>query len=136
MSDFCYNVLALIPVETDFRVANVVETFIADGQPASLATSPAGSCVGFRVVYTDNWGIVAWFEDDVDIVTENQEIMGVFGNPPNVAADATVECDRRLSIWSDDDSDMMNAHLFEEYIGFLKEKLGLYIFDSVQGIWR
>jgi len=136
MSEFCYNVLALIPTSSDFGVSNAVEIFIKNGYSASIATSPSGKSSGFQVIPYENWKIVAWLEDGNDTAVENQETIEVFGNPPNVTTDKPIKCDRRLSVWSDDDADMLNAHLFEEYINFLKEKFGLYIFDSVQGIWR
>lgn len=136
MSEFCYNVLALIPVGLDFSIAHTVEIFIAEGYSASIASSPYENRTGFTVSYFDEWTITAWLEDDKDTAVENQECIAYFGNPPDAASDQPIKCDRRLSVWSDDDIDMMNAHLFEEYIDFLKEKIGLFIFDNVQGIWR
>jgi hypothetical protein len=136
MSDSCYNVLALIPVESDFGIEKAVDAFVTEGQSATPVTPPTGSGVGFRVVHVDDWAIVAWLEESTDVLDENQEIVEAFGNPPGVAGEPPTAYDRRLSVWSDDDSDMVNAHFFEEYIEFLKEKLGLFIFDSQQGIWR
>jgi hypothetical protein len=132
MSDFCYHVLALIPVNAQFSISKAVETYTASGYQAAQITSPRGK--GFQVAYAGNWTILAWFEEDT--AEENQEIINSYGNPPGVSSEEIIRCDNRLSIWSDDDSEMMNAHLFEEHIDFLKEKFKLYIFDNVQGIWR
>jgi len=136
MSDFCYHVLALIPTGAEFSVENAVEAFVAEGQSAAVAASPGGGRDGFRVVFADDWAIVAWLEDDADVTTESEEILDVFGRPPGAAPGGPIACDRRLSIWSDDDSEMMNAHFFEETIQFLKERFGLFAFDGNLGIWR
>jgi hypothetical protein len=137
MSDFCYHVLALTPTGSEFTVEDAVEAFVADGQSASVVTSPGGARDGFRVVFADDWAIVAWLEDDADVAAESEEILDVFGRPPGAPPDGPpITCDRRLSIWSDDDSEMMNAHFFEETIQFLQERFRLFVFDGNLGIWR
>lgn len=103
MSDFSYNALALVPAGSDLSVEKAVGAFASDGQAASPVTPSAGNSIGFQVMHIDNWAIVAWLEDSADVLDENQEVIEAFGNPPGVADEMLIKCDRRLSIWSDDD---------------------------------
>ncbi len=136
MADVGYNVLALIPSESDFSIENAVIAFVLNGYSASLVTSRTGGRRGFLVMCADAWSIVAWLEGEDYVAAESQEIVDVFGPPPGVAFQSSINCPRRLSVWSSGDSALMNAHRFEAYIDFLKNKFGLYVFDQMQGLWR
>lgn len=131
MDDIDYHAIALVPGET-CDVDAVVASLLKAGYRAESAESD--SAVGFRVIEEDGWGIVAWIEDSeesLDVISSLSE------DPPDgVTAEQIQACKLTLSIWSDDDSDFMNAHVFEEFIQCLKESCGYFIYDNRQGLWR
>jgi hypothetical protein len=87
------------------------------------------------VLQSDGWGIVAWMEDDDEAREMNRELSET-ELPKGVTPEQIARCPAQLSVWSDDDSDMMNAHVFEEYIQLLKDRFGMFIFDNRLGEWR
>ena len=133
MSDFDYHVVALIPPDPRFDIEAVIETLSLQGYKAERAER-LGS-LGFRVVEDDGWGITAWLEAD-DEAREHNKILSERDVPEGATPGQIAACPAQLSIWSDDDSDMMNAHVFEEFIQFLKARFGCFLFDNRLGEWR
>jgi hypothetical protein len=137
MPDGMYSVLALLPPSSDFTLEAAVAHFgnvdPKFKQRAELAKSPAGQVTGFRVFYQE-WAIVAWLETDPTVLAESREMAD--GDDLPAPAEVIASCDRRLSIWSDEDPDFELAHLFEEFITALRERFGAFIKDYVMGGWR
>ena len=127
----------------DYHVIGLVRGKTCNVDAAIAALSKMGfkaertqteSAIGFRVVEEDGWGIVAWIEDDEDALEIVSDVSKV---PPDGVTTADIEsCQVTLSIWSDDDPEFMNAHVFEEFIQCLKDACGYYMFDNRLGEWR
>lgn len=133
MADFDYHVVALIPPEPRFDVQHAIETLNSTGYKAERVER--GGTIGIRVVEKDGWGISAWLEADEEAREMNKTISE--GDvPEGVSPEQIARCPAQLSIWSDDDPDLMNAHVFEEFIQFLKSRFGCFLFDNRLGEWR
>ena len=126
-----YHVIALVPGDAcDVKAA--ITALAAAGYRAEAATQ--GAAKGFRIVEEDGWGIVAWIDDGEDAL----ELISSLSNnvPDGVSADQVQACKSTLSVWSDDDPDFMNAHVFEEFLQCLKDSCGYFVYDNRQGMWR
>ena len=44
-------------------------------------------------------------------------------------------CSRRLTVWSDEDFEGEHTDQFIDYIDFLRERFGAFVFDDVNGRW-
>ncbi len=134
-----YSVLALLPESSDFTLDAAVSHFDDMRYPrfklrAELANRPGSQeATGFRVFY-EGWSIVAWLEADSDVLSESREMSDESDLP--APAEVIARCSRRLSVWSDEDSDLEFAHHFEEFIADLRDRFGAFIKDYVAGEWR
>ena len=126
-----YHVIAIVPAET-CDIKSVMSKLAEKGYKAQAVER--GELKGFRVEEEDGWGIVALIEDDEEV---KELIQAIMDEPPaGITAQQREACQLTLSIWSDDDSDFMNAHVFEEFIQCLKESFGYFIYDNRLGEWR
>lgn len=140
MPDGMYSVLALLPESSDFTLERAVKHF--DGMDyrrfklrAELATSEGKQePTGFRVYYEDGWAMVAWLESDESVASESQEMAEEDDIP--APAEVIAGCNRRLSVWSDEDPNFEYDSYFEDFIGNLRERFGAFIKDYVLGGWR
>jgi hypothetical protein len=133
MTEFDYHVIALVPPNPPFDLQAAIEALRSARYKAER--TERGNAVGIRVVEDDGWAIVAWLEDDDEARILSRRLSEL-ELPNGVTSEQIFACSAHLSIWSDDDSDRMNAHVFEEFIQFLKERFGLFIFDNRLGEWR
>jgi hypothetical protein len=148
MANGMYEVLALIPYESDFTLDGAVRYFasktfsrfragrcIFKNEPvrAELATSEGkGTSSGFRVFYGE-WSIVSWLEDRPHVLVESCE-MAEDENLPG-PADVIRGCSRRLSVWSDEDRGGDHSDDFIKFTDQLREQFGAFIKDCVNGGW-
>jgi hypothetical protein len=133
MASFDYHVIALIPASAPFDLQAAIDALNSEGFKADQPDY--GHLPGLRVVASDGWGVGAWLEDD-DEAREMNQTLSEYDLPDGVTPEQISECSARLSIWSDDDPDLMNAHVFEEFIQLFKERFGLFLFDNRLGEWR
>jgi hypothetical protein len=119
MAEFDYHVIGVVPPDPPFNLHTVIEALKSARYKAERAER--GSTVGIRVVEDDGWAIVAWLQED-DEAREQNRRLSELDLPNGVTSEQIAACSAQLSIWSDDDSEMMNAHIFEEFIQFLKER--------------
>lgn len=134
MAGFDYHVIGLVPSGDRFDLDAVLDTLVASRWSAARLTSADGRA-GIRVVESDGWGITAWLDDDDD-AREMNALLAERSLPPAMTFDEVAGCRAQLSIWSDDDDDLMNAHVFEEFIQLLKERFGVPLWDNRLGEWR
>lgn len=133
MADFAYHVIAIVP-GSSFDADAAMSALADNGYTPQLESSD-GAVRGIRIREDDGWGIVAWVEDDAEETAELIDFLKE-GPPPGVSSDEIAACQVALSVWSDDDPDLMNAHVFEEFIQCLKSLLGYFIYDNRLGQWR
>jgi hypothetical protein len=133
MPDCDYHVIAIVP-GSSFDSDAAMSALTDSGYTPQLETKD-GAVMGIRIREADGWGIVAWVEDDPE---ETAELIGNLKDEPpsGVSSDQIAGCEVALSVWSDDDPDLMNAHVFEEFIQCLKSSLGYFIYDNRLGEWR
>lgn len=129
-----YHVIGLVPSGERFDLDAVLDTLAASRWSAAHLTSADGR-PGIRVVESDGWGISAWLDDDDD-AREMNALLAERSLPPAMRFDEVAGCPAQLSIWSDDDDDLMNAHVFEEFIQLLKERFGVLLWDNRLSEWR
>ena len=132
MTGLDYHVIGLVPGAFDLDV--VVDALEVEGYSVERLAAPAGR-TGFRVVTNDGWGVRAWLEDD-DEARDLNVALAAGPLPVGVSAEDVAHRRGQLSIWSDDDDDLLNAHVFEETIQFLKERFGVLLWDDRLGEWR
>lgn len=132
MTDIDYHVIALVPGAA-FDSDAAINALTENGYKPRMETNDNG-VAGIRVIEDDGWSIVAWIEDDEEA---REFVDSLRDDPPaGVPSDQIASCKVTLSIWSDNDPDLMNAHIFEEFIQSLKSSLGFYLFDNRLGEWR
>lgn len=148
MPDGMYNVIALIPQASDFTLDRAVAHFAGvtfskfrSGQflykNHPLRTEFANSegevkLSGFRVFYGE-WAVVAWLETDANVLSDSQDMAQDDDLP--ASAEVIAGCDRRLSVWSDEDPDFDWTGKFNEYTEQLRKRFGMFIYDNVNGCW-
>ncbi len=138
MPNHMYEVLALIPVGSDFSLEKAVSHFgsllFRNMQLRSqLAKSEdENSSEGFRVWYGD-WAIVAWFDDSPSVWVDSQHLMTV--NPSPAPTELIGSCTKRLSVWSDEDPQLAHSDEMTHYTDELRKRFGMFIYDPVHGGW-
>lgn len=133
MSGYDYHVIALVPGKS--FDADATMRALADCSFAPQLETAGETIRGIRIPQEDGWWVVAWVEDDPD---ETAELVNFLedGPPFGISLEQIAACKVALSVWSDDDPDFINAHVFEEFIQCLKSSLGYFIFDNRLGEWR
>lgn len=137
MADNMYEVIALIPPNTDFSLDRAVHHF--SSLPfrklrlrTELANAEGASAVtGFRVWYGD-WSIMAWLDDAPGVLTDSQDLASK--NPPD-SGERIASCDKRLSVWSDEDQDGDHSDEMTHFTDKLRERFGVFIYDPVNSEW-
>ncbi len=149
MPDGMYHVLVLIPEASDFSLEAAVKHFrklkfskyrgrktLFKNEPvrAELAKGPrAKKPSGFRVFYGD-WGIVAWLESGRSVHSDSAELAEDEEDLP-APAEVIASCNRRLSVWSDEDLDFDWTDDFNEYLDTLRDRFGVFVYDPFNGEW-
>jgi hypothetical protein len=67
-------------------------------------------------------------------LAENEECAATRKGRP-AKAEVIAACSRRLSVWSDEDFEGEHTDQFIDYIDFLRERFGAFVFDDVNGRW-
>jgi hypothetical protein len=132
-----YEVIALIPESSDFSLDAAVTYFckLRKGQlPAELVTAKGKrKPTGFRVSF-GGWCVFAWLESGEEVLAESQEFAKTRKGRPAKAAEIAT-CSRRLSVCSDEDAEAEHTDEWIDYVDFLRERFGVYVFDNVNGEW-
>jgi len=138
MANDMYEVLGLIPSNSDFSLENAVvhfeSLFFRNLRIRSELTKAEGesSSHGFRVWYGE-WAVVAWLDDSSSVLADNKHLMSK--NPLPACPEIIGSCMKRLSVWSDEDPELDHSDEITHFTDELRNRFKMFIFDPVNGGW-